>query len=160
MPSLRNFTGRENDLPIDAHGWYALIAPRACLIHTAHNDGSEPTFAVEKGYIEGRSVYRLLGAEQNLRIDYRPGGHSSGPPPSSRSCGSSAKSRLDDLSLGRGLAKRSDFPEELIHDFDWHAWANQKPGDKQSIRAPVVSASSGRLAKRRRDWPSQSNRSS
>ena len=69
LPSLRNFTGRENDLPIDAHGWYALIAPRAYLIHTAHNDGSEPTFAVEKGYIEGRSVYRLLGAEQNLRID-------------------------------------------------------------------------------------------
>ncbi|MDP7052357.1 MAG: hypothetical protein QF600_10560, partial [Verrucomicrobiota bacterium] len=48
LPSLRNFTGRENELPIDAHGWYALIAPRHCLIHTAHNDGAEPTFAVEK----------------------------------------------------------------------------------------------------------------
>ena len=111
LPSLRNFTGRENDLPIDAHGWYALIAPRACLIHTAHNDGSEPTFAVEKGYIEGRSVYRLLGAEQNLRIDYRPGGHSSGPPP--EQVGLVDRQRnLDsiDLSLGRGLAKRSDFP--------------------------------------------------
>ena len=140
LPSLRNFTGRENDLPIDAHGWYALIAPRACLIHTAHNDGSEPTFAVEKGYIEGRSVYRLLGAEQNLRIDYRPGGHSTGPPP--EQVGREDRQRnLDwiDLSLGRGLAKRSDFPEELIHDFDWQAWdANQKPGDKTiDPEAPV-----------------------
>ena len=132
LSSLRNFTGSENKLPIDAHGWYALIAPRACLIHTAHNDGSEPTFAVEKAYIEGRSVYRLLGAKQNLRIDYRTGGHSSGPPPEQVS--RSARQRnLDwiDLSLGRGLAKRSDFPEELIHDFDWQTWsAGQKPSDK------------------------------
>ena len=140
LPSLRNFTGRENDLPIDAHGWSAFIAPRACLIHTAHNDGSEPTFAVEKGYIEGRSVYRLLDAEQNLRIDYRPGGHSSGPPP--EQVGRVDRQRnLDwiDQSLGRGLAKRSDFPEELIHDFDWLAWdANQKPGDKTiDPEAPV-----------------------
>ena len=46
LPSLRGYTGREHELPIDAHGWYALIAPRRCLIHTAHHDGSEPTFAV------------------------------------------------------------------------------------------------------------------
>ena len=140
LPSLRNFTGRENELPIDAHGWYALIAPRACLIHTAHNDGSEPTFAVEKAYIEGRSVYRQLGAEQNLRIDYRPGGHSSGPPPEQVIRGDRQRN-LDwmDLTFGRGLAKRSDFPEELIHNFDWKAWnAEQKPSDR--LIAPSTSA--------------------
>ena len=163
LPSLRNFTGRENDLPIDAHGWYALIAPRACLIHTAHNDGSEPTFAVEKGYIEGRSVYRLLGAEQNLRIDYRPGGHSSGPPP--EQVGREDRQRnLDwiDLSLGRGLAKRSDFPEELIHDFDWQAWdANQKPGDKTiDPEAPVRQRILWSLGQATENLPSRSNRSS
>ena len=109
LPSLRNFTGRENELPIDAHGWYALIAPRHCLIHTAHNDGAEPTFAVEKGYIEGRSVYRLLGAEKNLRIDYRPGGHSSGPPPEQVSRADRQRN-LDwiDLAFGRGLAKQGE----------------------------------------------------
>ena len=127
LPSLRDFTGRENELPIDAHGWYGLIAPRHCLIHTAYNDGSEPTFAVEKAYIEGRSVYRLLGAQQNLRIDYRTGGHSSGPPPEQVSRADRQRN-LDwmDLAFGRGLAKHGDFPEQLIHDFDWEQWRSQQ----------------------------------
>ncbi len=127
LPSLRDFTGRENELPIDAHGWYALIAPRHCLIHTAHNDGAEPTFAVEKAYNEGRSVYRLFGKGQNLRVDYRIGGHSSGPPPKQISRVDRQRN-LDwmDLAFGRGVAKHSDFPEELIHDFDWKQWRTQQ----------------------------------
>ena len=79
LPSLSSFHGREHQLPIDAHGWYALIAPRRCLIHTAHNDGCEPTLAVEKAYLEGRNAYRFLNAEQHLRVVDRIGGHSSGP---------------------------------------------------------------------------------
>ena len=141
LPSLRDFTGRENELPIDAHGWYGLIAPRHCLIHTAHNDGAEPTFAVEKAYIEGRSVYRLLGAEQNLRIDYRTGGHSSGPPPEQVSRVDRQRN-LDwmDLAFGRGLAKRSDFPEELIHEFDWKQWRAQQDDASLAIArdAPAI----------------------
>ena len=132
LPSLRNFVGRENELPIDAHGWYALIAPRACLIHTGHNDGSEPTFAVEKAYIEGRSVYQLLGVDQNLRIDYRAGGHSSGRPPEQISF-LDRQRNLDwiDISFGRRLARSNEFSEELIHDFDWQDWnAKQNPDDR------------------------------
>ena len=127
LPSLRNFTGRENELPIDAHGWYALIAPRHCLIHTAHNDGAEPTFAVEQAYIEGRSVYRFLDAADNLRIDYRTGGHSSGPPPESINR-KDRQRNLDwiDLAFGRGRARKTDFPEELIHHFDWQEWHDQQ----------------------------------
>jgi len=53
LSSLRSYTGRENKLPIDAHGWLALIAPRRYLIHTAYNDDCEPTFAVERSYMEG-----------------------------------------------------------------------------------------------------------
>ncbi len=141
LPSLRDFTGRENELPIDAHGWYGLIAPRHCLIHTAHNDGAEPTFAVEKAYIEGRSVYRLLGAEQNLRIDYRTGGHSSGPPPEQVSRADRQRN-LDwiDLAFGRGLTKHVDFPEQLIHDFDWKQWRSQQNAARLAIakNAPSI----------------------
>jgi len=43
LPSQRDFTGRENELPIDAHGRYGLIAPRHCLIHTAYKDGTDQT---------------------------------------------------------------------------------------------------------------------
>lgn len=126
LPSLRDYQGREHELPIDAHGWYALIAPRRCLIHTAHNDGSEPTFAAEKAYVEGRSVYRFLKAEQNLRLDYRPGGHGSVGP--ERISAADRKRNLDwiDLSFGRSSARKKDFPEQLLHDFNWEAWRAQQ----------------------------------
>tara|TARA_B100000809_G_scaffold217247_1_gene223311 strand:- start:99 stop:629 length:531 start_codon:yes stop_codon:yes gene_type:complete len=96
---LRGYTGREHELPIDAHGWYALIAPRRCLIHTAHNDGSEPTFAVERAYLEGRKVYTLLGHPDNLRVLYRTGQH--GPVTEEQ-----RRRNMEwfDLSFGRGAA--------------------------------------------------------
>ena len=129
LPSLRKYIGRENQLPIDAHGWYALIAPRHCLIHTAHNDGAEPTFAVEKAYIEGRSVYRFLGAANQLRVDYREGGHSSGPPPESISRDDRQRNlNWIDFSFGRGKIGPEHFPEELIHDFDWKEWRSRQKG--------------------------------
>jgi len=117
LPSLRAFNGREHELPIDAHGWYALIAPRHCLVHVAHNDGCEPTFAVERAYREGRSVYRLLGHPERLRILYRVGQHHPFTDEHRRQ-------NLDwlDLSFGRGTAKQADFPERLLHTFDWPAW--------------------------------------
>jgi dienelactone hydrolase len=126
LPSLRDYHGREHELPIDAHGWYALIAPRRCMIHTAHNDGSEPTFAVEKAYLEGRGVYQFLDAEQNLCIDYRTGGHASAGP--ERISAADRKRNLDwiDLSFGRGSVRPEEFPEELLHDFDWERWRGQQ----------------------------------
>ena len=129
LPSLRSYTGREHELPIDAHGWYALIAPRRCMIHTAHNDGSEPTFAVERAYLEGRSVYSLLGQPDNLRILYRPGQH--GPVTEEQ-----RRRNLDwfDLSFSRGTAKQEDFPEELIHHFDWEAWKKGAAGKELEKR--------------------------
>ncbi len=130
LPSLRSYTGREDELPIDAHGWYALIAPRPCLIHTAHNDGSEPTFAVEQAYREGQKVYQLLGHSDRLRIDYRSGGHSSGPDPEKISPADRQRN-LDwfDLSFQRGDAKQSDFPESWIHRFDWQTWREKQTPD-------------------------------
>ncbi|MBM3242171.1 alpha/beta fold hydrolase [Candidatus Poribacteria bacterium] len=138
LPSLRSYTGREHELPIDAHGWLALIAPRRCLIHTAHQDGCEPTFAVEQSYLEGKKVYQFLGKPDNLRVIYRSGGHD----PITET---HRQENMDwfDLSFGRGQPpapfpltkggqggcgkedKQSDFPETFIHKFDWHAWKSQ-----------------------------------
>ncbi|MCZ6793829.1 MAG: alpha/beta hydrolase, partial [Planctomycetota bacterium] len=129
LPSLRSFTGREHQLPIDAHGWLALIAPRRCLIHTAHNDGSEPTFAVERAYREARKVYRFLGHPENLRVQYRTGQH--GPITDEH-----RRQNLDwfDLSFSRGEVGQGAFPEELLHNFDWEAWkSRQRPED---LRVP------------------------
>ena len=95
------------------------------MIHTAHNDGSEPTFAVERAYLEGRKVYSLLGKPENLRVLYRPGQH--GPITEEQ-----RRQNLDwlDLSFGRGTARQANFPEELIHEFDWSGWrAKQTSAD-------------------------------
>ncbi|MFP6692240.1 MAG: alpha/beta hydrolase [Pirellulales bacterium] len=141
-PSLRGYTGREHELPIDAHGWYALIAPRRCMIHTAYNDGSEPTFAVERGYLEGRSVYSFLGHPGNLRVLYRSGQH--GPVTEEQ-----RRRNMDwfDLSFGRGTAKQEDFPEELIHHFDWAAW--KKAASAEGLRPPFSSPEAASDADRR-----------
>ena len=76
LPSLRDFDGREDALPVDAHSVAALIAPRPLLLATATNDGVEPSFAVERAFEEAAEVYAFLGApKEALAIDYRPGDH-------------------------------------------------------------------------------------
>jgi len=140
LPSLREFYGREDELPIDAHAWYALIAPRPCLIHTARNDGAEPTFAVEKAWLEGRKVYEFLGARQNLHVDYRSGGHSSTGPEKISSAERQRNLDWIDLSFGRGTVTHESFPEVFLHHFDWDQWRSQQDDDKLTIDrdAPVI----------------------
>lgn len=146
LPSLRQYTGREHDLPIDAHGWLGLIAPRRCLIHTAHNDGADPTFATEQAYLEGSKVYALLGKPENLRIDYRPGGHN---PITDQH----RQQNIDwfDLSFQRGQAKQTDFPEEFLHRFDWEAWKSRHGSDSQ-VPFAMVRAKHDADRKRRVEW--------
>ena len=74
-PRLRFFVGRENKLPIDQNSLLACIAPRACLISTAHNDAVESVWAVERSFVSAREAWSLLGAHHGLRLRYRPGGH-------------------------------------------------------------------------------------
>ncbi|MBC8234467.1 alpha/beta fold hydrolase [bacterium] len=136
LPSLRSYTGREHELPIDAHGWLALIAPRRCMIHTAHQDGCEPTFAVERSYLEGKKVYRFLGHPENLRVIYRSGGHDP-------IIDEHLQQNMDwfDLSFGRGTVKQNDFPEAFIHKFDWHAWKSQLNEDDLKVPFNTVQSS-------------------
>jgi dienelactone hydrolase len=121
LPSLRQATGREHQLPMDAHGWYALIAPRRLLVHTAYNDGAEPTWAVERAYLAARDVYRLLGDPDHLRIHYRPGAHSP-------ITDEHRRQNMDwfDLAFERGESDPQEFPERLLHHFDWDAWKTQQ----------------------------------
>jgi dienelactone hydrolase len=142
LPSLREYVGREHELPIDAHGWLGLIAPRRCLIHVAYHDDSEPTFAVERAYLEGREVYRLLGKPENLRIRYREGTHEPVTDEHRRE-------NLDwlDLSFGRGAARQEEFPEEFIHQFDPEAWKAALPEDQR--QSPFASPRSANDADRR-----------
>lgn len=147
VDSLKKYTGREDELPIDSHGWLALIAPRPCMLDTALHDGCDPTFAVERAYLKGKKVYRFLGCPQNLCLSYRAGAHRP-------ITDEHRRGNLEwlDLSFGRGTAKQGDFPEELIHRFDWDAWKsklsdgdlNSPAGDASGDRRDVILWSLGK----------------
>jgi pimeloyl-ACP methyl ester carboxylesterase len=144
LPSLRGFTGRVHELPFDAHGWLGLIAPRRLLLDTAYNDGCDPTFGVERAYRQGREVYRLLGHPENLRIDYRYGGHNNNMENPEEAIISLRRVRrnLDwlDLSFGRGTARPEHFPERLIHEFDWSDWCSRLA--EEELKSPLPGAES------------------
>lgn len=110
---LRWFTGRENKLPTDNHALLGLIAPRHCLISTAHNDGCDQSFSAEQSYLAAREVYRFAQRPEALRILWRPGGH--------ETCAQVIESYMDwcDFAFGRSP---KGLPEVLIHQFDWDAW--------------------------------------
>ncbi len=113
---LRWFTGRENKLPTDNHALLGLIAPRHCLISTAHNDGCDQTFSAEQSYLAAREAYRFLERPESLRILWRPGGH--------ETCAQVIEAYLDwcDFAFGRS---QTGLPEVLIHHFDWDAWRSR-----------------------------------
>ena len=113
---LRFFTGREDKLPIDNHALLGLIAPRACLLSDSFNDAGGQTFSTERSYLAAREVYRFLEKPEALRIRWRPGAH--------ETIVHDIESYFDwfDRAFGRG---KIEFPEELIHFFDWKKWRTQ-----------------------------------
>ena len=119
--SLRDFLGRENELPIEGNALMATIAPRNLMIHTAYNDGSDPTFGVERNYVNAKTVYTFLGAEDNIYLSYREGNHS----PITEAHTTHMFDYFD-MTFGRGTATRKDFPEVLHHQFDFQAWKSEQ----------------------------------
>lgn len=105
-PRFRFFAGREHKLPVDLHTLVALSAPRPCLLSSAYHDGVESTWGIEETYLAVKPVYALSGAEDNLRILWRPGGHETAP--------DIIEQYLDwsDAHFGRGGRA---VPERLIH---------------------------------------------
>lgn len=115
--STQQYYGRAAELPADGHMVLALIAPRPVLIGSAHNDhDSDNSFANERALKSLRALHDLLGANDTVRISYRPGDHVG----------------LIDVDLyldwfseatGGRVPSRETFPLQLMHSFDWNAWA-------------------------------------
>ena len=74
-PRLPFFFGREDKLPIDQNLLISLIAPRILLHHYSIVERGLNPWANEQCFQSVRSVYRLLGAEQNANVDTRYGEH-------------------------------------------------------------------------------------
>lgn len=119
--TVRKFYGREHQLPIECNALIACIAPRHLMIHTAYNDGSDPTFGVERSYLNAKQAWALLGKEENICLSYRKGNHS---PVTDEQ----VQHNLNyfDMAFGRSKANASDFPEVLLHAFDWKAWKTKQ----------------------------------
>ena len=133
LPSVIDYFGRENRLPVEGNGLLAMIAPRTCRLHTAYHDGSDPTFAVERSYRSAKQAYQLLGAEDRLSLQYREGNHDP-------ITAAHVESNLDwfDEVFDR-MKEKPDAPKEtLLHAFNWPAWKiRQRPVD---LMVPALSA--------------------
>jgi pimeloyl-ACP methyl ester carboxylesterase len=134
-PRIRLFTGREDRMPTDIHGLVALIAPRYCLLSSAYNDAVATSYAVERNYVAGREVYRLLGRPEALRIRWRDGAHEWNA--------DDAEAYFDwfDNAFGR---RAFAFPEQVIHRFDWQHWKVQQ--NAASLEPPQKKAGDAREA--------------
>jgi pimeloyl-ACP methyl ester carboxylesterase len=123
LPGLRQYYGKENELPIEGNSLLAVIAPRNLLMHSAYNDGSDPTFGVERNYLNAKKAYQLLGKPENIRLCYRFGGHD----PITKE---HVIFNIDyfDLVFNRNLKSinKSVFDEKLLHRFDWNEWKNKQ----------------------------------
>ena len=74
-PKLKEYVGREAQIPFDQHALKALIAPRALLTTEAWGDlwaNPEGTWITHQA---AREVYRFLGVPQRIAIAYREGTH-------------------------------------------------------------------------------------
>ncbi|SEJ51733.1 Serine aminopeptidase, S33 [Cyclobacterium xiamenense] len=123
--TLKEFLGREHELPIEGNALLATIAPRNLMLHTAYNDGSDPTFGVERNYVNAKKVYAFLGVEDNIYLSYRKGQHN----PITEA---HTQHMFDyfDHTFGRNSFTREDFPEVLHHQFDFEGWkAKQRESD-------------------------------
>ncbi len=112
-PRWRFFSGREQKLPVDLPQLVAMSAPRPCLLSTAYNDGVEHGWAMQQTYLAVKPLYRLFGAENNLRILWRPGSHETGP--------DTIECYMDWCDSRFGRAPHA-FPEELPFPWDWDVW--------------------------------------
>eukprot|EP00730_Choanoeca_flexa_P003288 TRINITY_DN11354_c0_g2_i4.p1 TRINITY_DN11354_c0_g2~~TRINITY_DN11354_c0_g2_i4.p1 ORF type:complete len:805 (+),score=125.73 TRINITY_DN11354_c0_g2_i4:1735-4149(+) len=117
LPSVVDWDGRENEMPIDSHGLLLLIAPRPFASECALNDPCDPNFAVEKAYEEGKKVYARLGADSTIRIIWRSGQHFGFE---------RIHSYFDffDSAFARPTAGDLVPPtQRLFHNFAWSEWA-------------------------------------
>jgi hypothetical protein len=108
-------------LPVEGNDLVATIAPRYVMIYTAYNDDCDPTFGVERSYLDAKKAYTFIGKPGNIRLVYRKGDHDP-------ITAEHVKINLDffDWAFGRGKVDASEFQEKLLHQFNWEAWKEKQ----------------------------------
>ena len=74
-PKFPQFKGQTEKLPFDQNWLIALAAPRPYILCNGLDDQYVNGNAVAQSYLGAKPVYQLLGAADNLAINFRPGPH-------------------------------------------------------------------------------------
>lgn len=77
-PRLKEYVGKESQLPFDQHFLKALVAPRALLSTEGLDDLWSNPSGTWQTHLAAREVYRFLNASDRIGIWYREGGHDHG----------------------------------------------------------------------------------
>lgn len=75
MLKLADYRGRLAEIPFDFHELLGALAPRPVFINAPLADTNFRARSVDDVVAAAAAVYRLYGAEQNLRVEHPPGGH-------------------------------------------------------------------------------------
>ncbi len=76
MPRIATVYGKDpKQMPFDFTEVLAAVAPRPVFINAPLHDDNFPVKGVKDCVKAARPVYRLLGAKNNLRVEYPKGGH-------------------------------------------------------------------------------------
>ena len=79
VPRLKEFAGRESQLPFDQHFLLSLIAPRSLLLLNARADPYANAPAAQQTFLAAREAFDFLDASTCIGTFYRAGGHFFGP---------------------------------------------------------------------------------
>jgi hypothetical protein len=74
-PHFEEFRNQTDRLPCDQHWLPALTAPRLFIMANSLQDEYGRAYAAVQTYLGALPVYEFLGAEQNLGVSFREGGH-------------------------------------------------------------------------------------
>jgi hypothetical protein len=74
-PRLAEFRNQTPRLPSDQHWLAALTAPRLFIMCNSLKDQYGRAYAAVQTYLGAKPVYALLGADQAIGLNFRPGSH-------------------------------------------------------------------------------------
>lgn len=112
-PNLRQFIGREHELPVDQNMLMAMVAPRGLLLASAFSEGQGAPFGFEQAYRSVKRVYEWMGQTQRVGLSLRAGEHAT--------TAGDIEAYIDffDLVFGRRAGKP---PETWILCYDYERW--------------------------------------
>lgn len=127
-PNLKQFIGREHELPVDQNLLMALVAPRGLLLASAYSEGQGAPFGFEQAYRSVRKVYDWMKQPDRVGLSLRAGEHAT--------TAGDIEQYFDffDMTFGRRQGKP---PETWILGYDYQRWLKLSGETKPSANVTL-----------------------